>query len=153
MVFDANHNAKAAVFAVQTVFDEDQVELPIMISGTITDASGRTLTGQVTEAFYNSLRHAKPMTIGLNCALGPSDLRQYIAEMSRVSEVGVSAHPNAGLPNELGEYDLEPEDMAAHISEWADSGFLNIVGGCCGSSPDHITAIASSMAKKTPRAL
>lgn len=151
-VFDTL-NAKAAVFAVQTVFDEDQVELPIMISGTITDASGRTLTGQVTEAFYNSLRHAKPMTIGLNCALGPSDLRQYIAEMSRVSEVGVSAHPNAGLPNELGEYDLEPEDMAAHISEWADSGILNIVGGCCGSSPDHITAIASSMAKKTPRAL
>lgn len=151
-VFDTL-NAKAAVFAVQTVFAEDQVELPIMISGTITDASGRTLTGQVTEAFYNSLRHAKPMTIGLNCALGPSDLRQYVAEMSRVSEVGVSAHPNAGLPNELGEYDLEPEEMAAHISEWADSGFLNIVGGCCGSSPDHIAAIASNVALKTPRTL
>ena len=145
-------NAKAAVFAVKTVFDEDNIELPIMISGTITDASGRTLTGQVTEAFYNSLRHAKPITIGLNCALGPSDLRQYLAELSRVSEVCVSAHPNAGLPNELGEYDLDPEDMADHIREWADSGFLNIVGGCCGSSPEHIHAIAQSVADKAPRA-
>jgi len=151
-VFDTL-NAKAAVFAVKTVFDEDNVELPIMISGTITDASGRTLTGQVTEAFYNSLRHAKPLTIGLNCALGPDDLRQYVAEMSRVSEVGVSAHPNAGLPNELGEYDLEPEDMAAYITEWADSGFLNIVGGCCGSSPDHIKAIANGVLDKAPRSL
>ena len=106
-------NAKAAVFAVKSVFDEDQVELPIMLSGTITDASGRTLTGQVTEAFYNSLRHAKPVSIGLNCALGPDDLRQYVQELSRVSEVSVSAHPNAGLPNELGEYDLTPEEMAA----------------------------------------
>lgn len=151
-VFDTL-NAKAAVFAVKTVFDEDDVDLPIMISGTITDASGRTLTGQVTEAFYNSLRHAKPMTIGLNCALGPDDLRQYVAEMSRVAEVGVSAHPNAGLPNELGEYDLEPEDMAAHIAEWADSGFLNIVGGCCGSSPDHIKVIAETVSDKAPRGL
>lgn len=151
-VFDTL-NAKAAVFAVKSVFDEDDIELPIMISGTITDASGRTLTGQVTEAFYNSLRHAKPLTIGLNCALGPSDLRQYVAELSRVSEMGVSAHPNAGLPNELGEYDLEPEDMADHIAEWADSGFLNIVGGCCGSSPEHIKAISDSMQSKTPRAL
>jgi len=146
-VFDTL-NAKAAVFAVKTVFDEDfsskgKVELPIMISGTITDASGRTLTGQVTEAFYNSLRHAQPLTIGLNCALGPDDLRQYVAEISRVAEMGVSAHPNAGLPNELGEYDLEPEEMAEHINEWAESGFLNIVGGCCGSSPDHIKAIAA----------
>lgn len=144
-------NAKAAVFAVKTVFDEDDVELPIMISGTITDASGRTLTGQVTEAFYNSLRHANALTVGLNCALGPDDLRQYVAEMSRVAEGGVSAHPNAGLPNELGEYDLEPEDMAAHIAEWAESGFLNIVGGCCGSSPDHIKAIAESVADMAPR--
>lgn len=149
-VFDTL-NAKAAVFAVKTVFDEDGVELPIMISGTITDASGRTLTGQVTEAFYNSLRHAKPLTIGLNCALGPEDLRQYVAEMSRIAEVGVSAHPNAGLPNELGEYDLEPEEMANYIAEWAESGFLNIVGGCCGSSPDHIQAIAESVADKAPR--
>ncbi len=146
-------NAKAAVFAVKTVFDEDQVELPIMLSGTITDASGRTLTGQVTEAFYNSLRHAKPVSIGLNCALGPDDLRQYVQELSRVSEVCVSAHPNAGLPNELGEYDLTPEEMADHIREWADSGFLNIVGGCCGSSPDHIRAIADAVAKSEPRAV
>jgi len=144
-------NAKAAVFAVKTVFDEDNVELPIMLSGTITDQSGRTLTGQVTEAFYNSLRHAKPVSIGLNCALGPDDLRQYVAELSRVSEFGVSAHPNAGLPNELGEYDLTPEEMAEHIDEWAKSGFLNIVGGCCGSSPDHIRAIANTVANEAPR--
>jgi len=144
-------NAKAAVFAVKTVFDEDNVELPIMISGTITDASGRTLTGQVTEAFYNSLRHAKPISVGLNCALGPDDLRQYLQELSSVSEYSVSAHPNAGLPNELGEYDLTPEEMADHIREWADSGFLNIVGGCCGSSPDHIRAIADATARSQPR--
>ena len=122
-----------------------------MLSGTITDQSGRTLTGQVTEAFYNSLRHAKPVSIGLNCALGPDDLRQYVAELSRVSEFGVSAHPNAGLPNELGEYDLTPEEMAEHIDEWAKSGFLNIVGGCCGSSPDHIRAIANTVANEAPR--
>lgn len=149
-VFDTL-NAKAAVFAVQTVFEEDDVDLPIMISGTITDASGRTLTGQVTEAFYNSLRHAESVTVGLNCALGPDDLRQYVAEMSRVSEMGTSAHPNAGLPNELGEYDLSPEDMADHIAEWADSGFLNVVGGCCGSSPDHIKAIVDRVADAKPR--
>lgn len=151
-------NAKAAVFAVKTVFDEElaskgKPELPIMLSGTITDASGRTLTGQVTEAFYNSLRHAKPVSFGLNCALGPEDLRQYVQELSRISEVSVSAHPNAGLPNELGEYDLTPEEMADHIREWADSGFLNIVGGCCGSSPDHIRAIADAVAKSEPRAV
>ncbi|MFT5611661.1 MAG: 5-methyltetrahydrofolate--homocysteine methyltransferase [Polaribacter sp.] len=146
-------NAKAAVFAVQTVFDEDKLELPIMVSGTITDQSGRTLTGQVTEAFYNSLRHAKPLTIGLNCALGPDDLRQYVQEMSRISDVGVSAHPNAGLPNELGEYDLEPEEMAEYIEEWAQNRFLNIVGGCCGSSPEHIQAIAMAVAGKKPRPL
>ncbi len=149
-VFDTL-NAKAAVFAVQTVFDEDDVELPLMISGTITDQSGRTLTGQVTEAFYNSLRHAKPLTIGLNCALGPDDLRPYVQEMSRIAESGVSAHPNAGLPNELGEYDLNPDEMSAHIEEWAEQGFLNIVGGCCGSSPDHIAAIAAAVAKQAPR--
>ena len=144
-------NAKAAVFAVKTVFDEDEVELPIMLSGTITDQSGRTLTGQVTEAFYNSLRHAKPISVGLNCALGPDDLRQYVAELSRVSECAVSAHPNAGLPNELGEYDLTPDEMAEHIEEWANSGFLNIVGGCCGSSPDHIRAIADTVDHIAPR--
>lgn len=146
-------NAKAAVFAVKTVFEEDQIELPIMLSGTITDQSGRTLTGQVTEAFYNSLRHAKPITVGLNCALGPDDLRQYVQELSRVAECGVSAHPNAGLPNELGEYDLTPEEMAEHIQEWGDSGFLNIVGGCCGSSPEHVRAIADSVVKSDPRPL
>lgn len=145
-------NAKAAVFAVKTVFSEDNVELPIMLSGTITDASGRTLTGQVTEAFYNSLRHAKPISVGLNCALGPDDLRQYVQELARVSETHVSAHPNAGLPNELGEYDLTPDEMAEHIKEWADSGFLNIVGGCCGSSPDHIRAIANAVEHCEPRA-
>jgi len=146
-------NAKAAVFAVHTVFDEDQTELPIMLSGTITDQSGRTLTGQVTEAFYNSLRHAKPITFGLNCALGPDDLRQYVQEMSRISDEGVSAHPNAGLPNELGEYDLTPEEMSEHIEEWAKNGFLNIVGGCCGSSPDHIRAIANVVDGVEPRVL
>lgn len=146
-------NAKAAVFAVKTVFAEDDVELPIMLSGTITDASGRTLTGQVTEAFYNSLRHARPISFGLNCALGPDDLRQYVSELSRVSESFVSAHPNAGLPNELGEYDLSPDEMAEHIQEWAESGFLNIVGGCCGSSPDHIRAIANVVANIEPRAM
>lgn len=144
-------NAKAAVFAVQTVFEEDGNHLPIMLSGTITDQSGRTLTGQVTEAFYNSLRHARPLSIGLNCALGPDDLRQYVAEISRVSEFAVSAHPNAGLPNELGEYDLLPDEMSAHIEEWADQGFLNIVGGCCGSSPEHIQAIANAVSNKKPR--
>ena len=144
-------NAKAAVFAVKTVFDEDGVELPIMLSGTITDQSGRTLTGQVTEAFYNSLRHAKPVSVGLNCALGPNDLRQYLAELSRVAECAVSAHPNAGLPNELGEYDLSPEEMAEHLEEWAESGFLNIVGGCCGSSPEHIKAISDAVDGVAPR--
>ena len=146
-------NAKAAVFAIKSVFDADNVELPIMVSGTITDASGRTLTGQVTEAFYNSLRHAKPVSFGLNCALGPDDLRQYVAEMSRISDAGVSAHPNAGLPNELGEYDLTPDEMAGHIEEWASSGFLNIVGGCCGSSPDHIRAIADAVTHISPRTI
>ncbi len=146
-------NAKAAIFAVQTVFEEDGLELPIMISGTITDASGRTLSGQTTEAFYNSLIHAEPLSIGLNCALGPDLLRQYVQELSRISATHVSAHPNAGLPNEFGEYDLEPDAMAAHIREWAESGFLNIVGGCCGSSPAHIKAIADAVASINPRAL
>ncbi len=144
-------NAKAAIFAVKQVFAEDKLELPIMISGTITDQSGRTLTGQLTEAFYNSLRHAEPLSIGLNCALGPDDLRQYVAEMSRIAEFYVSAHPNAGLPNEMGGYDLGPERMAAAIGEWAEAGFLNIVGGCCGTTPDHIRAFAEAVAGKSPR--
>jgi len=146
-------NAKAAIFAVKQVFEEDGIELPIMISGTITDQSGRTLTGQLTEAFYNSLRHAQPISIGLNCALGPDDLRQYVYEMSRVSEFYVSAHPNAGLPNEMGGYDLGANDMAKAIAEWAESGFLNIVGGCCGTTPDHIRAFASIIADKKPRVI
>jgi 5-methyltetrahydrofolate--homocysteine methyltransferase len=149
-VFDTL-NAKAALFAVWQVFDQDGVELPIMISGTITDQSGRTLTGQTTEAFYNSLRHAQPLTIGLNCALGPAELRQYVEEMSRIAECGVSAHPNAGLPNELGGYDLTPEQMAEEVVDWARQGWLNIVGGCCGSTPEHIKAIAEGVAGMAPR--
>jgi len=144
-------NAKAAVFAVKQVFVEDRTELPIMISGTITDASGRTLSGQTTEAFYNSLRHAEPVSIGLNCALGPDLLRQYVEEMSRVAECHVNVHPNAGLPNEFGEYDLDAAHMAEYIGEWADSGFLNVVGGCCGTTPLHISAIAQAVAGKAPR--
>ena len=144
-------NAKAAAFAVEKVFDEDGFRLPIMISGTITDASGRTLSGQTTEAFYNSLRHVRPLTMGLNCALGPDLLRQYVEEMARVSEFYVSVHPNAGLPNEMGEYDLDPEPMAVQIAEWADAGFLNIVGGCCGTTPEHIRAMARAVAGKPPR--
>ncbi|MCB1733539.1 MAG: homocysteine S-methyltransferase family protein, partial [Gammaproteobacteria bacterium] len=149
-IFDTA-NAKAAIFAVKQVFDEDAIELPIMISGTITDQSGRTLSGQTTEAFYNSLRHAEPISIGLNCALGPDLLRQYVEEMSRVAECFVNVHPNAGLPNEFGEYDLMPNEMGKQIGEWAEAGFLNIVGGCCGTSPDHIAAIAKAVAGKAPR--
>ncbi|MFH2136004.1 MAG: methionine synthase [Pseudomonadota bacterium] len=146
-------NAKAAIFAVQSVFEERGTSLPIMISGTITDASGRTLTGQVTEAFYTSLAHAKPISIGLNCALGAEELRQYVEELSRVANCYVSAHPNAGLPNPLAEtgYDDTPENMAGHIKEWAESGFLNIIGGCCGTSPDFIKAIADTVKDIAPR--
>ncbi|PKH01113.1 methionine synthase [Psychromonas sp. MB-3u-54] len=146
-------NAKAAVFAVSGVFDELGYKLPVMISGTITDASGRTLTGQTTEAFYNSLRHIEPISFGLNCALGPAELRQYVQEMSKISETYVSAHPNAGLPNAFGEYDLEADEMATHIKEWAESGFLNLVGGCCGTTPAHIKAMADAVAGVKPRAL
>lgn len=146
-------NAKAAAFAVEEVFDELDIRLPMMISGTITDASGRTLSGQTTEAFYNSMRHVSPMIFGLNCALGPDLLRQYVAELSRISECLVSAHPNAGLPNEFGEYDLNPSDMAEEIAEWAQSGLLNIVGGCCGSTPDHIKAIREVVNGVIPRQL
>jgi 5-methyltetrahydrofolate--homocysteine methyltransferase len=146
-------NAKAAIFAVKAVFDERGTELPIMISGTITDASGRTLTGQTTEAFYNSLIHANPISIGLNCALGAEDLRQYVEEMARVANCYVSAHPNAGLPNPLAEtgYDDTPQNMSGHIKEWAQSGFLNIIGGCCGTSPDFIRAIAETVKEFAPR--
>jgi len=146
-------NAKAAAFAVSGVFDELGYKLPVMISGTITDASGRTLSGQTTEAFYNSLRHIEPLSFGLNCALGPDELRQYVQEMSRISETYVSAHPNAGLPNAFGEYDLEADEMAEHIKEWAQNGFLNLVGGCCGTTPAHIKAMADAVAGVKPRAL
>ncbi|WP_308724285.1 methionine synthase [Metapseudomonas otitidis] len=146
-------NAKAAIFAVQQVFEEDGVELPIMISGTITDASGRTLSGQTTEAFWNSVRHARPISVGLNCALGAKELRPYLAELAAKAETHVSAHPNAGLPNAFGEYDETPAEMAAVVEEFAASGLLNIVGGCCGTTPPHIQAIAEAVAKHKPRAL
>jgi len=144
-------NAKAAIFAVETLFDELGRRYPVMISGTITDASGRTLTGQTTEAFYNSLRHIKPVSIGLNCALGAKELRPYIEELSSIADCYVSAHPNAGLPNELGGYDETPEDMATELAEWAESGFINIIGGCCGTSPAHISAIVEEVSQKQPR--
>lgn len=144
-------NAKAAAFAVDQVFEDDGVTLPVMISGTITDASGRTLSGQTVEAFYNSLRHVKPFAIGLNCALGPDLLRPHVEDMARVAEACTTFHPNAGLPNEMGGYDMTPEQMAEQIEEWATSGFLNIIGGCCGSTPDHIRAIAQAVEGKAPR--
>ncbi|PCH95677.1 MAG: methionine synthase [Gammaproteobacteria bacterium] len=144
-------NAKAAIFAVETVFEQMGTRLPVMISGTITDASGRTLSGQTTEAFYNSLRHAKPISFGLNCALGPIELRQYVEELSRISDVAVSAHPNAGLPNAFGEYDFTVEDMNTHVQEWTSSGFLNIIGGCCGTTPAHIKGMADMVKNITPR--
>ncbi len=146
-------NAKAAVFALEQYFEETGTRLPVMISGTITDASGRTLSGQTAEAFYNSLRHARPISFGLNCALGPEELRQHIEELSRIAECRISAHANAGLPNAFGEYDLTPEKMAAQMKEWADAGFLNIVGGCCGTGPDHIRAIAQAVSECSPRKL
>lgn len=144
-------NAKAALFAIEEFFENRDDALPVMISGTITDDSGRTLTGQTTEAFYNSLRHARPISFGLNCALGPDKLRAHVAELSRIAECAVSAHPNAGLPNEFGEYDMGPDEMAAQIREWAESGLLNIVGGCCGTSPAHIEAIAKAVDGIAPR--
>ncbi|MHB8916117.1 MAG: methionine synthase [Thiobacillus sp.] len=144
-------NAKAALFAIEEYFELHSLRLPVMISGTITDASGRTLSGQVGEAFWNSVRHAKPLAIGLNCALGPDLLRQYVNELSNKADCFISAHPNAGLPNAFGEYDMEGPEMAGHIGEWAQSGLLNIVGGCCGSSPAHIAAIAQAVEGVAPR--
>jgi 5-methyltetrahydrofolate--homocysteine methyltransferase len=146
-------NAKAAVFAVQSYFEQCGFQLPIMISGTITDASGRTLSGQTTEAFYNALAHARPLSMGLNCALGAKELRQYVQEMSRIANCFVSAHPNAGLPNEFGEYDQTAQEMVAIVEEFAASGFLNIIGGCCGTTPAHIQAIAEAMAQHKPRVI
>ena len=144
-------NAKAAIFAAQSVLHETGEDLPIVLSGTITDLSGRTLSGQTTEAFWNSVRHADPLAVGLNCALGADQLRQYVAELARVADTLVSAHPNAGLPNEFGEYDETPEAMSTMLKEWAESGLVNIIGGCCGTTPEHIKAIASSVEGLPPR--
>lgn len=146
-------NAKAASYAVEVAFEQAGTTLPVMISGTITDASGRTLSGQTTEAFYNSIRHIKPISIGLNCALGPDLLRQYVEELASICETFTSVHPNAGLPNEFGEYDLEAEEMAQEIIDWGQQGFINIVGGCCGTTPEHIKAFADGLAGTAPRAL
>ena len=147
-------NAKAAIFAVKKYFrDTKQKELPIMISGTITDASGRTLSGQTLEAFYTSIRHAKPLSVGLNCALGAQEMRPHVEELSEIAECYTSAYPNAGLPNTMGEYDEHPADTAHFIEEWAAAGFVNIVGGCCGTTPDHIRHIAEQVKKIAPRRL
>ncbi len=144
-------NAKAALFAIEEYFEREGLRLPVMISGTITDASGRTLSGQTTEAFWNSVRHARPLSVGLNCALGPDLLRQYVAELSAKADALVSSHPNAGLPNAFGEYDMDGAAMAVHIGEWARAGLLNIVGGCCGTTPAHIAAIARAVEGVAPR--
>lgn len=149
-VFDTL-NAKAAVYAILELQEELGEEIPLMISGTITDASGRTLSGQTTEAFWVSLSHANPLSVGLNCALGADQMRPYVEELSRVAWAHVSTHPNAGLPNEFGEYDDSPEHMASVIKEFAESGFLNIVGGCCGTTPEHIRQIAMAVQACEPR--
>jgi 5-methyltetrahydrofolate--homocysteine methyltransferase len=149
-VFDTL-NAKAAIFAIESYVAGGGTRLPVMISGTITDASGRTLSGQTAEAFWYSVAHAAPLSIGLNCALGARQLRQYVNDIGRVAPVCVSAHPNAGLPNEMGGYDETPETMAAQLGEWAGHGLVNIVGGCCGTTPDHIAAIVEAVRGKAPR--
>jgi 5-methyltetrahydrofolate--homocysteine methyltransferase len=146
-------NAKAALFAIAQEFARRGARAPIMISGTITDMSGRTLSGQTAEAFYYSMRHAHPLSIGLNCALGATELRAYVDALAQVAECHVSAHPNAGLPNAFGEYDETPEQMAATIGEFARSGLVNLVGGCCGTTPAHIRAIAEAVRGVLPRAL
>lgn len=144
-------NARAALFALTGLFDELGDALPIMISGTITDLSGRTLSGQTPEAFWHSVRHVAPFSVGLNCALGPKELRPHVAEVSRIADTLLSVHPNAGLPNQFGGYDLGPEEMAEHIADWANEGLLNIVGGCCGTTPEHLKAIAAAVEGKAPR--
>src|SRR5260221_498580 len=149
-VFDTL-NAKAALVAIESCFEARAQRLPVVISGTITDASGRTLSGQTAEAFYNSVRHARPIAVGLNCALGAKELRPYVQELSSLAETYVSCHPNAGLPNAFGEYDDTPESMARQIGEWASSGWLNIAGGCCGTTPEHIRAMAEAVRAAAPR--
>ena len=147
-------NAKAAIYATKKFFRDNQLEeLPLMISGTITDASGRTLSGQTLEAFYTSIAHANPLSVGLNCALGANQMRSHIEELSQISACYTSAYPNAGLPNAMGEYDEEPAQTAHFIEEWAEKGFVNIVGGCCGTTPDHIKHIADHVRKIAPREL
>ncbi len=149
-VFDTL-NAKAAIFAVDEVAEALGQEIPVLVSGTITDRSGRTLSGQTVEAFWNSVRHARPLAVGLNCSLGAEQLRPHLLELARVADVPVSAHPNAGLPNEMGEYDEVPATTAEHLGEWAGAGLINIVGGCCGTTPEHIRAIADAVAPHKPR--
>ncbi len=146
-------NAKAAIFACETLFDRIGRRLPLIISGTITDASGRTLSGQVVEAFWNSVRHSRPLAVGLNCALGAKEMRPYIAELARVADCHICCYPNAGLPNAFGEYDEKPHDTACILEDFAASGFVNILGGCCGTTPDHIAAIAEHVRDKSPRRL
>ena len=147
-------NAKAAIFAIKNYFRKNNLpELPVMISGTITDASGRTLSGQTLEAFYTSVAHANPLSVGLNCALGASEMRPHIEELSQIAACYVSAYPNAGLPNAFGEYDEQPHETAHIIEEWAANGWLNIVGGCCGTTPDHIKHIAEEVSKFKARQL
>lgn len=147
-------NAKAAIYAIKKYFRESgKPELPIMISGTITDASGRTLSGQTLEAFYFSVKHAHPLSVGLNCALGGKQMRPYMEELSKIAECYVSCYPNAGLPNAMAEYDETPEDTAGVLKEFAEAGFVNIVGGCCGTTPDHIKRIAESVKGIKPREL
>lgn len=148
-VFDTL-NCKAALFAIMEIKNDLNIDIPIMVSGTITDASGRTLSGQTTEAFWNSISHANLFSVGLNCALGAEQMRPYVKELSRVAWVNVSCHPNAGLPNEFGEYDQTPDEMAAILREFAESGFTNIIGGCCGTSPEHLRAIVE-IAKDLPK--
>jgi 5-methyltetrahydrofolate--homocysteine methyltransferase len=149
-VFDTL-NAKAAGFAVEQVFDEMGVELPIMISGTITDLSGRNLSGQTPEAFWYSMQHLKPFSVGLNCSFGAEQLRPAVADMAAVADTLISVYPNAGLPNEMGGYDQSAEFMAGLLQDWAKDGLINIVGGCCGTTPEHIRAIAEAVAKYKPR--
>lgn len=151
-VFDTL-NCKAALFAIHQVFDELNKELPIMVSGTITDASGRTLSGQTAEAFYISVSHANLLSVGLNCALGAKEMRPYLEAISKMADCYVSAYPNAGLPNEFGQYDESPEQMGKQVEEFCASGFINILGGCCGTTPDHIKVMATIAAKYNPRQL
>ena len=146
-------NAKAAIFSIKKYFRDHSVKLPVMISGTITDASGRTLSGQTLEAFYISVMHADPISIGLNCALGAEQMRPHVEELAQIAACYVSCYPNAGLPNAMGEYDESPEQMAATVGEFAKQGWVNLVGGCCGTTPDHIRAIANEMKKYAPRKL